>query len=34
VTAGWKGMTGPELVTPGSGQVLAIEVDVPGAGWP
>jgi sugar lactone lactonase YvrE len=34
VTAEWRGMSEPELVTPGSGQVLAIEVDVPGAGWP
>jgi sugar lactone lactonase YvrE len=34
VAAGWQGMTGPELVAPGSGQVLAIDVDVPGAGWP
>lgn len=34
VAALWQGMTGPELVAPGSGQVLAIEVDVPGAGWP
>jgi len=23
-----------QLVTPGSGQVLTTEVDVPGAGWP
>jgi len=30
--AQWRGMS--ELVTPGSGQVLALEVDVPGAGWP
>ena len=30
--AEWRGMS--ELVTPGSGQVLALEVDVPGAGWP
>jgi sugar lactone lactonase YvrE len=28
----WRGMS--ELVTPGSGQVVALEVDVPGAGWP
>ncbi len=34
VTAEWQGMTGPELVAPGSGQVLAADVDVPGAGWP
>ena len=34
VTAEWRGMTDPSLVTPGSGQVLAIDVDVAGAGWP
>jgi sugar lactone lactonase YvrE len=34
VTARWLGMTESEFVTPGSGQVLAVEVDVPGAGWP
>ena len=34
VTARWLGMTEAEFVTPGSGQVLAVEVDVPGAGWP
>jgi hypothetical protein len=27
-------MTAGEMVAPGSGQVLAVEVDVPGAGWP
>ena len=32
VTARWRGMTETDLVEPGSGQVLAIEVDVPGAG--
>jgi sugar lactone lactonase YvrE len=32
VAAQWRGM--PEMVPPGTGQVLAIEVDVPGAGWP
>ncbi|MET7398810.1 SMP-30/gluconolactonase/LRE family protein [Dactylosporangium sp. NPDC005572] len=32
--AEWQGMTEAEMVTPGSGQVLALEVDVPGAGWP
>ena len=32
VAAEWRGMS--ELVAPGSGQVLATEVDVPGAGWP
>ena len=34
VAAEWQGMTGPQMVTPGSGQVLATGVDVPGAGWP
>ena len=34
VTAQWQGMTEAEMVAPGSGQVLAVEVDVPGAGWP
>jgi len=32
--ARWRGMTETEMVEPGSGQVLAIDVDVPGAGWP
>jgi sugar lactone lactonase YvrE len=32
--AEWRGMTEANLVTPGSGQVLAVDVDVPGAGWP
>jgi sugar lactone lactonase YvrE len=32
--AEWRGMTEAEMVTPGSGQVLAVEVGVPGAGWP
>ena len=32
--AEWRGMTEEEMATPESGQVLAIEVDVPGAGWP
>ena len=32
--AGWRGMTEPEMVAPGSGQVLSTPVDVPGAGWP
>ncbi|NEA24921.1 SMP-30/gluconolactonase/LRE family protein [Actinomadura bangladeshensis] len=32
--AEWRGMTEPDLVTPGSGRILTIEVDVPGAGWP
>ena len=34
VAAEWRGMSEAELVTPGSGQVLAAEVEVPGAGWP
>jgi sugar lactone lactonase YvrE len=32
--AEWRGMTDPQMVAPGSGQVLAVDVDVPGAGWP
>lgn len=32
--ASWLGMQSSDLVTPGSGQVLAVDVDVPGAGWP
>ncbi|HEY1822054.1 MAG TPA: SMP-30/gluconolactonase/LRE family protein [Trebonia sp.] len=32
--AEWRGMTDAQLVTPGSGQIIAVEVDVPGAGWP
>ncbi|GAA4592377.1 SMP-30/gluconolactonase/LRE family protein [Planotetraspora phitsanulokensis] len=32
VAAEWRGM--PEMVAPGSGRVLSIEVTVPGAGWP
>jgi sugar lactone lactonase YvrE len=34
VAATWQGMTEAQMVAPGSGQVLAIDVDVPGAGWP
>jgi sugar lactone lactonase YvrE len=34
VAAQWQGMTEPEPVAPGSGQVLVTEVEVPGAGWP
>jgi sugar lactone lactonase YvrE len=34
VAAKWLGMSQSDLVAPGSGQVLAIAVDVPGAGWP
>ncbi|WP_431917421.1 SMP-30/gluconolactonase/LRE family protein [Nonomuraea jabiensis] len=33
VVAEWQGMTTPDLVTPGSGRVIAVEVEVPGAGW-
>ena len=32
--AEWRGMTESQMVTPGSGRVLAVEADVPGAGWP
>jgi sugar lactone lactonase YvrE len=32
--AGWRGMTESPMVAPGSGQVLAVDVVVPGAGWP
>jgi sugar lactone lactonase YvrE len=32
--AEWRGMTAGEMVAPASGQVLAVEVEVPGAGWP
>jgi sugar lactone lactonase YvrE len=34
VAAGWQGMTGQQMVAPGSGQVLTTKVAVPGAGWP
>ena len=34
VAAEWRGMTDSQMVGPGSGQVLATEVEVPGAGWP
>jgi sugar lactone lactonase YvrE len=34
VAAEWRGMTESEMVPAGSGQVLAAEVEVPGAGWP
>jgi hypothetical protein len=27
-------MTDGQMVAPASGQVLAVDVDVPGAGWP
>jgi sugar lactone lactonase YvrE len=32
--AQWGGMTKGQMVAPGSGQVLAVDVAVPGAGWP
>ncbi len=32
--AEWRGMTESQMVTPGSGQIRTVEVDVPGAGWP
>jgi sugar lactone lactonase YvrE len=32
--AEWRGMTDAEMVTPGSGRLLATEVDVPGTGRP
>jgi sugar lactone lactonase YvrE len=32
--AQWRGMTESEMVTPGTGRVLTVEIDVPGAGWP
>lgn len=32
--AHWRGMTEADMVTPASGQVLALDVSVPGAGWP
>jgi sugar lactone lactonase YvrE len=34
VAAELRGMTEAEMVTPGTGQVLTTEVDVPGDGWP
>jgi sugar lactone lactonase YvrE len=34
LAARWQGMTSPEMVASGSGQVLAIDVETPGAGWP
>ena len=34
VAAEWQGMTVPDLVKPGSGQVLTTQVSTPGAGWP
>jgi sugar lactone lactonase YvrE len=32
--AQWRGMADSQLVAPGSGRVFAMDVDVPGAGWP
>jgi sugar lactone lactonase YvrE len=32
--AEWRGMTESEMVTPGSGRLLATDVNVPAAGWP
>lgn len=32
--AEWGGMTAAAMVAPGSGQILARDVDVPGVGWP
>ncbi|MGY1495362.1 SMP-30/gluconolactonase/LRE family protein [Streptomyces sp. QTS52] len=34
VAAQWQGMTESELVAAGTGQVLTLQVTVPGAGWP
>lgn len=34
VAAEWLGMSESGPVAPGSGQVLTVEVEVPGAGWP
>jgi sugar lactone lactonase YvrE len=34
VAAEWRGMGEAEMVSRGSGQVLATDVEVPGAGWP
>ncbi|GAA2036013.1 SMP-30/gluconolactonase/LRE family protein [Catenulispora yoronensis] len=34
VGARWQGMTASEMVVAGSGEVYAVEVEVPGAGWP
>ena len=34
VAATWQGMSSSEMVAPGSGQVLATDVNVPGAGFP
>jgi sugar lactone lactonase YvrE len=32
--ARWQGMVSGQMVAPGSGRVLAVDVEVPGAGWP
>jgi len=32
--ARWNGMTEAELVAPGSGRILAVDVDTPGVGRP
>ncbi|HLJ99605.1 MAG TPA: hypothetical protein VKU39_06815 [Streptosporangiaceae bacterium] len=34
MAARWQGMSSAEMVASGSGQVLAIDVDIPGVGWP
>jgi sugar lactone lactonase YvrE len=34
VGAKWQGMTQPDPVVPGSGQVLTVRAEAPGAGWP
>jgi sugar lactone lactonase YvrE len=34
VAAEWRGITEPQMVSPGSGQVMVTEVGVRGAGWP
>ena len=34
VAAEWRGMSETEMVPAGSGQVLAVDVEVPQAGWP
>ena len=34
VAAEWRGMTEAEMVAPGTGQVLTVPVEVPGAGRP
>ena len=34
VAAEWRGISESEMVPAGSGQVLAVDVEVPRAGWP